>query len=111
MAKTATAKVKNRDLPGMEDRAIKPLEEVAAAYAEVRDERMRLNTREAELKTTALRLMRKYDKVIYRRDGITITVTEGEPDVKVRVKKPGELEAGDDDDPDGTHITGEDAEA
>lgn len=87
---------RNQDLPGMEDRAIKPLEDVAAAYAGVRDRRIELNAEEAGLKATAMKLMRKYDKTVYRRDGITITIVPGEDDVKVKIAK-----AGEDDDEDG----------
>src|SRR5215471_10381704 len=81
---------KNRALPGMEDHAIKPLEEVAEQYAEIRDQRMELTEREHSLKTHALKLMKKYDKTIYRHGGVEITVVPGEDDVKVRVKKPGD---------------------
>jgi hypothetical protein len=81
-------------LPGMEDHAIKALEDVAAQYAEIRDERMELTRREHETKTLALKLMKKYDKTIYRHDGIEITVVPGEDDVKVKVRK---LEDDDDD--------------
>jgi hypothetical protein len=84
-----------QDLPGLEDRAIKPLEDIAAAYADARDRRMALNAEEAELKKHALTLMHKYDKTIYRHDGIEIRIVEGEEDVKVKVKK-----AGDDEDED-----------
>jgi len=103
-AKTRTrARPRQQDLPGTEDRAIKPLEDVAASYAEVRDERIALNKREHELKELALKLMKKYDKTIYRHDGIEIRVVPGEDDVKVRIKKPGE------DDGDATD-SGEDVE-
>ena len=80
------------DLPGTEDRAIKPLEDIAAAYADVRDRRIELNKEEAELKAHALKLMHKFDKTIYRRHGVEIRLIEGEEDVKVKVKKPGEAE-------------------
>lgn len=89
------SRAKNRDLPGMEDRAIKPLEEVAEAYAGIRDERMDLTRREHELKANALRLMKKYDKTVYRHDGIEMLVISGEDDIKVRVRK--EEDARDDD--------------
>ncbi len=89
---------KNHDLPGMEDRAIKPLEEVAEAYAGIRDERMDLTRREHELKANALRLMKKYDKTIYRHDGIEMTVIQGEEDIKVRVRKETDATTENDDD-------------
>jgi len=71
----------------MEDRTIKPLDDVAEAYAEIRDQRMELTEREHALKVQALKLMKKYDKTIYRHDTIEITVVPGEEDVKVRVKR------------------------
>jgi hypothetical protein len=80
-------------LPGMEDRAIKPLEDVAGEYANIRDERMDLTQREHALKSLALKLMKKYEKTIYRHDGIEITVVPGEDDVKVKVKKHDDTEA------------------
>lgn len=91
-------KPKQPDLPGTEDRAIKPLEEIAAAYADVRDRRMALNQEEHDLKISALKLMHKYDKTIYKRDGIEIRIVESDEDVKVKVSKPGEdvaIEPGD----------------
>lgn len=96
--KPARGRPRQALLPGTEDHAIKPLEDVAASYAEVRDERMDLNKREHELKQHALKLMKKYEKTIYRRDGIEIRVVAGEDDVKVRIKKPGEEESEDADD-------------
>lgn len=74
----------------MEDSAIRPLEDVAAAYAEIRDQRIELNREESSLKQTAIKLMHRYNKTIYRRDGITIRLIEGDEDVKVTVKKPGD---------------------
>ena len=95
---------RQQDLPGTEDRAIKPLEDIAAAYADARDRRMELNQEEHELKQTALKLMKKFDKTIYRHDGIEIRVVPGEEDVKVKVKKPGD----DDDDEADTDATDSD---
>jgi hypothetical protein len=84
---------RQQDLPGTEDRAIKPLEDVAAAYADVRDRRMVLNKEEHELKVHALKLMHKYGKTIYRRDGIEIRIVESDEDVKVKILKPGDDES------------------
>lgn len=89
-ARTTTTRGKPRaaPLPGLEDHAIKPLEDVAARYAEIRDQRMELTQSEHTLKLHALKLMKKYDKTIYRHDGIEITVVPGEDEVKVKVHKP-----------------------
>src|SRR5262245_35803654 len=76
---------RDRALPGMADRAIRPLENVAADYADLRDQRMQLTVQEHAVKVKALALMKKYGKTIYRHNGITITVVAGEDDVKVKV--------------------------
>jgi hypothetical protein len=86
-------KPKSQALPGLEDHAIKPLEDVAESYAEIRDARMELTQREHETKSLALKLMAKYGKTIYRHNGVEIVVVPGEDDVKVRVKKPGDDDA------------------
>jgi hypothetical protein len=96
---TRGRKPKSQALPGLEDHAIKPLEDVAESYAEIRDARMELTQREHETKSLALKLMAKYGKTIYRHNGVEIVVVPGEDDVKVRVKKPGDdaaADAGDD---------------
>jgi hypothetical protein len=84
---TRRGRPRQADLPGTEDRKIRALEEAAEAYAEIRDERMQLNQREAELKSALLAQMKKLGKTVYHRDGITITVVAEEETVKVRVKK------------------------
>lgn len=81
------ARPRQPDLPGTEDRAIKPLEESAAAYADIRDQRMALNVDEAKLKATLLTLMKKHGKSVYHRNGITIQIVQEEETVRVRVKK------------------------
>lgn len=86
---------RNADLPGMDDRAIKPLEDIAESYADVRDRRIALNLEESNLKGAALKLMKKYDKQIYKHNGVEIIVTSGEEGIKVKVPKKGD---GDDDD-------------
>ncbi len=78
---------KNTALPGMSDSAIKPLEEAAEAYADIRDQRQALNQDEAKLKASVLSLMKKHGKTVYQRNGITITVVAEEETVKVRVRK------------------------
>ena len=79
---------RSADLPGMEDRAIQPLEDIAASYADVRDRRMALNKEELELKTAALALMHKHGKTVYKHDGIEIVLEPGEETVKVKIHKP-----------------------
>ena len=82
---------KNQPLPGMEDRTIQALEDVGAAYADMRDQRMALTKEEAELKATALNLMIKHDKTIYRSASVLIRRIPGEEDLKVKLLKPGRM--------------------
>lgn len=84
----------------IEDRAIKPLEDAAADYAELRDERMRLTEQESGLKAKLLSLMKKHGKSTYDRDGVHIEIVHDEETVKVRIKKPIEAGEGVDDDED-----------
>lgn len=98
-------------LPGLEDHAIKPLDDVAAQYADIRDQRMVLTKDESALKEQTRKLMAKYSKTIYRHNGIEIRIVAGEDDVKVKIKKPveeGEAEeAGDDSGGEGVEFAGE----
>ncbi len=79
-------KAKNVTLPGMEDRAIKPLQTAAEEYAEIRDERMELSQREVKLKAKVLTLMHHHQKEHYAYGGVTIDIVKEEENVKVRVK-------------------------
>lgn len=81
------ARPRQPDLPGTEDRRLQPLDDIAAAYADVRDRRIDLNREEAELKASALELMHRFNKTIYKHDGIEIRLVAGEEDVKVKVRK------------------------
>jgi hypothetical protein len=82
------------NLPGIEG-GIPELEEAAAAYADIRDQRIALNRDEANLKADLLRLMHEHKKTIYQRGNVTITIVQEEETVKVRVRKA--VEDGDDD--------------
>lgn len=90
--KPRAKKPRSQPLPGMEDARIRELDDIAASYAEIRDQRIALNKDEAELKASAIALMRKHGKTIYRHDGIEIRIIPGEEDVKVKVKPPKEEE-------------------
>jgi hypothetical protein len=87
---------KQQDL--IEDRAIKPLEDIAESYADCRDRRMELTKEEKELKEHAVTLMHKFGKTIYRHNGVEIRLVPGEEDVKVKVRKPGDEEEAEDGD-------------
>src|SRR5688572_14172040 len=98
MAKTAKKKskgsAKDRDLPGMEDRAIGPLQDAAHEYASIRDERIKLNMREVELKKKVRDLMHKNKLQRYEYHDVLIELEppDGEEKVKVKIKKPIEQE-------------------
>jgi hypothetical protein len=72
----------------MEDARIAELDDAAASYADIRDQRQLLTKDEHELKVLALELMRRHHKTIYRHAGIEIRVVAGQDDVKVRVGLP-----------------------
>ena len=84
--KTTSRRAKAQALPGMEDRAIKPLHDAAEEYAEIRDERMRLTEREIALKTKVRDLMHKFNKTRYAYDGIEIELEQPDGEEKVKVK-------------------------
>jgi hypothetical protein len=74
-----------KDLPGMEDREIKDLEEKAHEYKKILNKRQDLTRREVELKTDLLALMKKHKRREYVRDGIEIRIVTKEEMVKVRI--------------------------
>jgi hypothetical protein len=78
---------KQARLPEMDDPKIEELESFAEAYADVRDQRMELNTSEVDLKNKLLAAMKKHRKDHYHHNGIDIKVVVEEETVKVRVKK------------------------
>lgn len=80
-------KAKTQSLPGMEDHAIRELENVANEYVEIRDARMELTKREHDLKAEAMKAMRRHGKTFYKHGGVTIQIVSGEDDIKVRVAK------------------------
>jgi len=88
--KAAKTQPRTGSLPGLEDHAIRALDNAAAEYADIRDQRMALTTQEVDLKARAMKLMKKYGKTTYRHNGIEITIEPGEESIKVRVKKPDE---------------------
>ena len=76
----------DQDLPGMEDRAIAPLEKIAVEYAHIRDARMALNEQEVTLKRRAIAAMKRAGKLHYRHNGIVIEITTEET-IKVKIPK------------------------
>lgn len=86
-------------LPGMENRGIPELEEAAIEYATIRDERIKLNEREAALKKRVREIMHAHNKTRYEHATVEISIEppDGEEKIKVRVKKA--KPAGDDGEP------------
>lgn len=77
-------------LPEMEDPKIAVLEDKALAYAEVRDERMALSSREVELKGQLLDLMKAQKREHYKHGNIKIDIVHEKENVKVKVKNASE---------------------
>lgn len=77
-------------LPGLEDHAIRALDNAAAEYADIRDQRMALTNQEVDLKSRALKLMKKYGKTTYKHNGVSIEIVAGDESIKVKVKIPDE---------------------
>lgn len=86
---------RSQDLPGMDDRALGDLEQIALDYADVRDDRMALTKSESELKQQAIALLKKHHKTHYRRGGIELTLVPGEDTLRVRVKRDDDADAPD----------------
>lgn len=89
-AKKAPKEVKKgprqQQLPEMEDRKIEALEDKALQYAEVRDERIGLSSKEVELKGNLLDLMKAQKREHYHRGAIKIDIVHEKENIKVKVK-------------------------
>lgn len=93
-AKNQATRVKQpRQAALIEDARIKQLDDIGAAYADIRDQRIALNQEEHSLKQTALDLMHRHGKVIYRHEAIEIVVQAGDESIRVKVLKPKEAVA------------------
>jgi hypothetical protein len=84
--KKANKIARQESLPGIQDRAIKPLENKAFQYAEVRDERIGLSKQEGELKSELLNLMKKYEKTEYHHGAVNISLVMEKENIKVKIK-------------------------
>lgn len=74
-------------LPGTENSALKDLEETAHEYADIRDERIDLNQREADLKDKLSKLMKKHGKKDYVHAEVEIHIQPEGETVKVKIHK------------------------
>jgi len=72
------------ELKGIERPSIKDIEEAAAAYETVRDQRMALTQEEIKSKAALLALMKKHKQKKYRFDERIVEIVPGEESVKVK---------------------------
>ena len=79
-------------LPGMDDRAIRALNEAALSYDDVKKERMKLTEQEVELKEQVRELMHAQKRKHYRYKNIEIALEPEGEKVKVRVRSEGDAE-------------------
>lgn len=77
---------RQESLPGLEDRAIKAIDNAAMDYAEVRDQRQALTADESSLKAELLELLKKHKKTHYKHGKVEVTLVTEKENVKVRVK-------------------------
>lgn len=92
---------RQQGLPGMEDRAVNSLEELALSYADIRDSRIALSVQEGDKKKELIKEMKRLKKEHYKRDGITVDLVHEKENIKVRVKARGE----EDDEPSKESVT------
>ena len=84
MAKTG----KQQEIPGTETMRKDPkLHSLAVKYADVRDERMRLNDEEAERKAELVAYMEEKSIPSYKWGNVEVTFDPGKPTVKVKVER------------------------
>lgn len=85
--KSAVKKIaRQKSLPGMSDRKVAAIENLALDYAEIRDQRMELSKQEVELKTKLIDLMHAQKRKTYQRGNINIELVVEAEKIKVRVK-------------------------
>jgi hypothetical protein len=69
----------------MKDRALKPLENLAEKYVDVRDSRMELTRQESQMSADLLTMMHKYEKTEYHHGEVHIWVKVTEEKVRVKL--------------------------
>ena len=72
----------------MEDPVIQEIEDAAEAYVDDRDVRIAKTTLETASHDALLEVMEKHGRHVYKRNGITATVSQGRTKVKVKIEKP-----------------------
>ena len=91
-AKPVAKGPRQSSLPGMDDRAIRALNEAALSYDDVKKERMKLTEQEVELKEQVRELMHAQKRKHYRYKNIEIALEPEGEKVKVRVRSEGDEE-------------------
>ena len=91
-AKPVAKGPRQTSLPGMDDRAIRALNEAALSYDDVKKERMKLTEQEVELKEQVRELMHAQKRKHYRYKNIEIALEPEGEKVKVRVRSEGDEE-------------------
>lgn len=87
-AKSTRARIKQpRQVALIEDARIGPLDKVADAIGEVRDNMNELRAEEKGHLQVAKKLMHQYGKQVYKHAGVQITLVPGDEKVQVRVLK------------------------
>jgi hypothetical protein len=86
---------RQEQLPGIENRAIKELEDLARDYKEVQKDRMALTVREVELQQSLITAMHKLKRTEYRYGNLEVTLTVEKEKVRVKIKPSKDDEADD----------------
>jgi hypothetical protein len=88
------ARKKQTELPGMERKTIREVNDAAEAYVDARDERMTLTKKEVAAKEALIGAMQKHELNVYRDDTasppLVVTLVEGKVNVKVALSDDGE---------------------
>ncbi len=77
-----------KEIPGMEEEKDERVHGPALYYAEVRDERCALSKKEDEAKTSLMNAMLEAGLKRYQYRDLTVDLTEGKKDVKVKIATP-----------------------
>jgi len=88
------ARKKQTELPGMERKTVKELDDAAEAYVEQRDARMVLSVKEKDAKDALIAVMKKHGLDVYKdaTANLRVTLVPGKDGVKVTEDDGGEEE-------------------
>ena len=80
-----SAKMRQASLPGTKSKAHEDIDEAAAAYCEVRDERMECSKRESEAKSVLMERLKKHGLREYVSGKVEITIEAVDEKLKVKL--------------------------